>query len=121
MDKDLVDYALDYARSKKIEYAETRAHNTEFEQLVIKNGTLDAFISTIDKGFCVRILADGGLGFASSNKWTKDEARILVDRAHKKVSGEQDKKSRTKKAASYPQTLKSVKYEDAEAKPTEKP
>ena len=83
MDKDLVDYALDYAQGKKIEYAETRAHTTEFEQLVIKNGTLDAFISAIDNGFCVRILADGGLGFASSNKWTKDEARILVDKAYK--------------------------------------
>lgn len=82
LDKDLVDYALDYARSKKVEYVEARAHNTEFEQLVIKNGTLDAFISAIDGGFCVRILADGGLGFASTNKWTKQEAKSVVDKAY---------------------------------------
>ncbi|NIO37824.1 TldD/PmbA family protein [Candidatus Bathyarchaeota archaeon] len=83
MDEDLVEYALDYARSKRIEYAEVRAHTTRFEQLVIKNGTLDAFISASDSGFSVRILADGGIGFASTNKWTENEARIVVDKAYK--------------------------------------
>lgn len=83
LDKDIVDYALEYARSKKAEYAEARAHNIKSEQLVIKNGVLDAFVSTIDNGFCVRMLANGGLGFASTNKWTKDEAKNMVDTAHK--------------------------------------
>ena len=78
-----MDYALNYATGKKISYAEVRAQSTKFEQFVIKNGTLDAFISTIDTGFCVRILANGGLGFASSNKWTKDEARSVVEKAFK--------------------------------------
>jgi TldD protein len=83
LDKDLVEYALEYAKGKKIQYGEARAHSTKFEQMVIKNGALDAFISTIDSGFCVRILASGGLGFASTNKWTKDEAETVVDKAFK--------------------------------------
>jgi len=83
VDKDLVNYTLDYAQGKKVDYAEARAHRTKFEQLVIKNGTLDAFISTVDSGFCVRILANGGIGFASTNKWTKDEAKAIVDKAHR--------------------------------------
>ncbi len=83
LNKDIVDYALDYARSKKVEYAEARAHSTQYEQLVIKNGALDAFVSTIDSGFCVRILAKDGLGFASTNKWTKDEAKSVVETAYK--------------------------------------
>lgn len=83
LDKDIVDYALDYARSKKVEYAEARAHSTKHEELVIKNGALDAFVSTIDSGFCVRILANGGLGFASTNKWTKDEAKTIVETAYR--------------------------------------
>ena len=66
MDKDLVDFALDYAQSKKVDYAEARAHVTQADQMVIKNGVLDAYLSTVDSGFCVRILANGGLGFASS-------------------------------------------------------
>jgi len=83
MEKDITDYALDYARRKHIQYAEVRAHRTKNEQLVIKNGVLDAFLSTIDSGFCVRILTEGGLGFASTNKWTKDEAKAVVDTAYK--------------------------------------
>lgn len=83
LDKDLVDYALDYASGKEVEYAEARAHSTRREQLVIKNGALDAFVSTLDSGFCVRILAKGGLGFASTNKWTKEEAKAVVDKAYK--------------------------------------
>jgi TldD protein len=51
--------------------------------MVIKNGVLDAFISTEDSGFCVRILAKGGLGFASTNKWTRNEAKSIVDAAYK--------------------------------------
>lgn len=83
MDRDLVEYALELARSKDVEYAEVRASNSNDEQLVIKNGALDAFLSTIDSGFCVRILSKGGLGFASTNKWTKDEAKAVVDTAYR--------------------------------------
>ncbi len=83
LDKDIVDYALSYARGKKVEYAEASASNTKHEEFVIKNGVLDAFASTVDSGFYVRILADGGLGFASTNKWTKDEAESIVNMAYK--------------------------------------
>ena len=83
MEKDIVDYCLEYARIKKIEYAEARAVDTNVENMVLKNGLLDAYAVATDSGFCVRILADGGLGFASSNKWTKEEARKVVDMAHK--------------------------------------
>ena len=83
MDKDLADFALNYAVGKKIEYAEVRAHNEKSEGLVMKNGDLDAYVSAVDSGFCVRILADGGIGFASSNRWTREEAKNVVDAAHK--------------------------------------
>jgi TldD protein len=83
MDKDIVDSALNYARSKKVDYAEVRAHTEKQEGLVMKNGVLDAYFTSIDDGFCVRILAEGGIGFASTNKWTKDEAKAIVDMANK--------------------------------------
>jgi len=93
LEKDIADYALEYARSKEIEYAEVRAQSAKREQLMLKNGILDAYFSSIDSGFCVRILADGGIGFASTNKWTKDEAKAIVDLAYRfaKVAKRQDK------------------------------
>ena len=83
MDIDLVDFALSYAAGKGVEYAEVRAHNEKSEDLAIKNGVLDAYGSMVDSGFCVRILADGGIGFASTNKWTRKEARTVVEIAYK--------------------------------------
>jgi len=83
LDKNVADFTLEYAMSKKIDYAEVRAHSIKHEELVMKNGVLDAYVSTVDNGFCVRILAEGGIGFASTNKWTKDEARVIVDIACK--------------------------------------
>src|SRR5512136_1076551 len=79
MDKDLVDFALSYAKEKQVEYAEVRAHNETSEDLSMKNGILDAYASTVDNGFCVRILAEGGIGFASTNKWTRKEAKDAVE------------------------------------------
>jgi TldD protein len=86
LNQDLPDYTLDYARTKGIEYAEVRAHSTKLEQMTIKNGILDAFVSTIDSGYCVRILAKGGIGFASSNRWTREEARRIVEIAQEFAS-----------------------------------
>ena len=83
MEKDAVDFALEYAKGKDVEYAEVRAQKEKNEQLMLKNGILEAYVSSVDSGFCVRILADGGIGFASTNKWTKDEAKAVVDLAYK--------------------------------------
>jgi len=93
LDKDIADFSLDYAMSKKVDYAEARAHRGEHQELVMKNGMLDAYISLVDDGFCIRILADGGIGFASTNKWTKEEAKTIVDTAYKfaKMAKRKDK------------------------------
>lgn len=83
MDKDLVDFALDFATDKGAEYAEARANTTKREELVVKNGALDAYVSSVDSGFCVRVLLEGGIGFAATNRWSKEEARTVVDTALK--------------------------------------
>ncbi len=83
MDEKIVDYALEYARSKKVEYAEARAQTQQRDQLVFRNGILEAYASAVDEGFCVRVIANGGIGFASSNKWTKEEAKEIVDITYK--------------------------------------
>jgi len=83
MDEDIVDFALECVRGKKIEYAEVRAHSQVQDGLMLRNGVVEAYVSAVDSGFCVRIIADGGIGFASTNKWTKQEARVIVNLAFK--------------------------------------
>ncbi|HVP27250.1 MAG TPA: TldD/PmbA family protein [Candidatus Bathyarchaeia archaeon] len=93
MEEDIVDFALKYAEDKKVEYAEVRAQSQQRDQLILRSGILEAFTSAVDDGFCVRILANGGIGFASTNKWSKEEAKRMVDLAFKyaKAAGRKDK------------------------------
>jgi TldD protein len=83
MEEDVVEYALDCARRRKVDYVEVSAQDQVEESLMLRNGILEAYVSAVDSGFCVRILADGGIGFASTNKWTKEEAKQIVDLAFK--------------------------------------
>jgi TldD protein len=83
MNKDLVDFALKCANEKQVDYAEIRAHNEKSDDLTMKNGVVDAYVSAVDAGFGVRVLAEGGIGFASSNKWTHSEAKSVVDIAYR--------------------------------------
>jgi len=83
MDEEIADFALECAKGKKIEYAEVRAHSQVQDGLMLRNGVVEAYVSAVDSGFCVRIIADGGIGFASTNKWTKEEARAVVNMAFK--------------------------------------
>jgi TldD protein len=89
----MADFALDYAAGKKVEYAEVRAHEEKADGLLMRNGVLDAYVSTVDDGFCVRVLSDGGIGFASTNKLTKEETRKIVEIALKfaKMAKRRDK------------------------------
>jgi TldD protein len=93
MEEDVVDYALEYAQKKGVEYAEVRAQSEERERLMLRNGILEAYLAGVDSGFCVRIIADGGIGFASSDKWTKEEAKKIVDSAlrYAKTANRKDK------------------------------
>ncbi|MGD0028442.1 MAG: TldD/PmbA family protein [Candidatus Bathyarchaeia archaeon] len=83
MDEEIADYALEYSQSKKVDYAEVRAHSQVQERIILRNEILEAYVSAVDTGFCVRIMANGGIGFASTNRWSKEEARAIVDLAFK--------------------------------------
>jgi TldD protein len=75
----------------------------------------------MDSGFNVRILADGGLGFASSNKWTRQEARKVVDIAYKlaknakrkdKIKFTEEKAIKTKWDSKQKEKVEDVSSED---------
>lgn len=75
MEKDVVDY-FECARSRKVKYAEPRRVFSNKEAPIFKNGVLDSCSTSVDGRFGVRILADGGLGFISSNKWTRKAKKL---------------------------------------------
>jgi TldD protein len=121
MEKDIIDYCLEYAKGKRIEYAEARAVDTNAENMVLKNGLLDAYATTVDSGFCIRILADGGIGFAASNKWTKQEAGKIVNLAYKmaksakrkdKIKFAEEKSVKTKWDAKQKKKIENVSSEE---------
>ncbi|MGA2767650.1 MAG: TldD/PmbA family protein [Candidatus Bathyarchaeia archaeon] len=121
MDEEIVDFALECARSKKIEYAEVRAHSQVQDGLMLRNGVVEAVVSAVDSGFCVRIIADGGIGFASTNKWTKEEAKDVADMAFKyansanrkeKLVFAEEKGAKTKWAVDQKKRIEDVSLEE---------
>lgn len=80
-ERDLVDYAVDYARQRGATYAEARFERQEPEYITLKNGTLDALYIGADRGIGVRVLAKGALGFAATNNLSKGDVRATVDDA----------------------------------------
>jgi TldD protein len=121
MEKDIVDHCLEYAKSRKIDYAEAKAQDTNVENMQLKNGVLEAYSVASDSGFYVRILADGGLGFASSNKWTKEEAKKIVNVAYKlatnakrknKIKFVKEKAVKTKWEVKQKEKIENVASED---------
>lgn len=81
LDRDIVDRALDFAIGRNVEYAEARAHSVFGEQIILRNGILEAYVQSVESGFNVRVLAEGGLGFSSTNRWTADEAERVAETA----------------------------------------
>ncbi len=82
-ERDLVDFAVEYARQKGATYAEARFERQEPEQFILKNGTLDALYVGADRGIGVRVLANGSLGFAATNNLSKADVKAIVDDAVK--------------------------------------
>jgi len=80
-ERDLVDFAVDYARKKGATYAEARHEAQMSETFVLKNGVVDSLSYGDDAGIGVRVLAAGSLGFAATNGMTRPEVRAIVDDA----------------------------------------
>jgi TldD protein len=83
MDIDLADRALERALKLSADYVEFRSQATLYEQVIMRNGVLEAYVKGTDDGFGIRVLADGGVGFASSDKWNSKEVDSVVESACK--------------------------------------
>ncbi|MDI6809123.1 MAG: TldD/PmbA family protein [Candidatus Eisenbacteria bacterium] len=71
--KELALLALDSAKVKGASYADIRIGGTKSELIEIKNGKVVSVKRESSYGFGVRVISDGGWGFASSADVTKPE------------------------------------------------
>ncbi len=71
--QELIDLALDVARSAGAGYADIRVVERATESLTVKNGNLAEASSDRTAGFGVRVLVDGAWGFSSSSRMERAE------------------------------------------------
>ncbi len=66
--KDLLLRALDTARLRGASYADARFVDEERQIVLVKDGRVEAVTSDTSRGIGVRVIADGGWGFAASSR-----------------------------------------------------
>ena len=70
---ELISRALDLAMVEGASYADIRLVNTDQEWYVVRNGVVDTLSTSQSTGFGVRVVANGGWGFASSHDFSPSE------------------------------------------------
>ena len=81
--EDLAEYAIRAASTLGADYVEARVMVSRNEELILKNGNVDAYGYSENEGIGVRLLVDGGLGFASANRLDKESIEKIVKIAFK--------------------------------------
>ncbi|MEM2930769.1 MAG: DNA gyrase modulator, partial [Thermoproteota archaeon] len=74
---------LGYAVAAGASYAEARFHNDSDRGVTIKNGEVEAVEASYEVGMGIRVLVNGGLGFASTNTLKPETVTRVVDKAVK--------------------------------------
>src|SRR4051812_1434760 len=78
--RDLNERALDTAAQLGASYADVRVVHRRDESIHVKSGRVEGVASGESDGFGVRVIVDGGWGFASSSVLTMPEAdRVAGD------------------------------------------
>ncbi len=70
--KDILRDVMNYLKSRGADYADARFEEHEMENLTVENSALRSFSYDVDKGVGVRVLINGGWGFAATDKLTRD-------------------------------------------------
>lgn len=88
MDKDLVDFCVNFAQKNGADYSEARLVSTIEEGYILKNGTFESSTFSQTEGIGFRVLVDGGMSFLAINKFDKEtiKNRILEAIKYAKVS-----------------------------------
>jgi TldD protein len=71
LDKDVAEFSMNFALKSGASYAEARLENVFTENFILKNGTAEVADLTSEKGIGIRVLADGGAAFTTSERLDK--------------------------------------------------
>jgi TldD protein len=80
---ELVEFAVERALELGADYAEARFEEKSGTSLAMKNGNAEGLGILSDRGIGIRVLANGGMGFASTNVLTKESVAEAVKKAVK--------------------------------------
>lgn len=81
MREEIAEAAVQAARKAGAVYAEARMMDSYTEQIAARDGALESVERTTDNGWGVRVLVDGGWGFASTTRTDSHAVTDLVDEA----------------------------------------
>ncbi|MFW9888644.1 MAG: TldD/PmbA family protein [Candidatus Thorarchaeota archaeon] len=73
--KDLATTALETCSDEGATYADIRIVTVRSEDIAVKNGNILKLAQTIKKGFGIRVIAEGGWGFAGSFEASREHVR----------------------------------------------
>lgn len=76
--KDIADYAVEYGTKKGASYIEARIQDTRTEGYTTRNGDIFGGGTSISAGIGIRVLADGGIGFASTANLEKQNVEKAI-------------------------------------------
>ncbi|NJE02889.1 TldD/PmbA family protein [Thermococcus sp. MV11] len=80
---DVLEFAVEKALELGASYAEARFEEKNGTSLAMKNGNPEGLQVLADRGIGVRVLVDGGMGFASTNVLTRESVGEAVKKAVK--------------------------------------
>jgi len=80
---DILEYAIEKALELGAQYAEARFEDKKGTELLMKNGSPEGLELKVEKGIGIRVLVNGGMGFASTNELRKESILKVVDKAVK--------------------------------------
>ncbi len=79
--EDLLEFSLNYATGLGADYTEARFQSDIGESIILKNHIPEASLFHEKKGISIRVVFKGSLGFGSTSKITRREARNVAKRA----------------------------------------
>ncbi len=106
---DLAEKAIEEGEKLGAQYIEARYVNSRMNTSILKNGVPELGAIARNNGIGIRVLKDGGVGFASFNEMTKEEMSIAVAFATKMA--EATGRRRSKKIVFSDEKIHEVKFE----------
>jgi len=81
IDRTVLERAVDEALRQGASYAEARYHLVSQSSILLVNGALMGVGEEYKRGVAIRVIVDGGLGFASATRLDQESVRDAVSRA----------------------------------------